>query len=143
MRFEAKFPSSGETMSEQQLRCRECGAMYAAGPRYVCEQCFGPLEVVYDYAALARQPLRQMIEAGVPAMWRCERLRPQRAVPPIDLEPGYPPLRRPAPRGGGRRRAGGAGERAFSCGMGGSGEGCWRRPGRGPVEWKWMEPARR
>ncbi len=90
--FEAKFPSSGETMSEQQLRCRECGAMYAAGPRYVCEQCFGPLEVVYDYAALARQPLRQMIEAGVPSMWRYEPLLPVRRVPEIDLEPGYTPL---------------------------------------------------
>jgi threonine synthase len=89
---EAKFPSAGETMPEQQLRCRECGAMYAAGPRYVCEQCFGPLEVVYDYAALARQPLRQMIEAGVPSMWRYEPLLPVRRVPEIDLEPGYTPL---------------------------------------------------
>jgi threonine synthase len=79
-------------MPEQQLRCRECGAMYAAGPRYVCEQCFGPLEVVYDYAALARQPLRQMIEAGVPSMWRYEPLLPVRRVPEIDLEPGYTPL---------------------------------------------------
>ena len=79
-------------MPEQQLRCRECGAMYAAGPRYVCEQCLGPLEVVYDYAALARQPLRQMIEAGVPSMWRYEPLLPVRRVPEIDLEPGYTPL---------------------------------------------------
>ncbi len=88
---EAKFPS-GETMPEQQLRCRECGATYAAGPRYVCEQCFGPLEVVYDYAALARQPLRQTIETGVPSMWRYEPLLPVRRVPEIDLEPGYTPL---------------------------------------------------
>ena len=79
-------------MTEQQLRCRECGAMYAAGPRYVCEQCFGPLEVVYDYAALARQPLRQTIERGVPSMWRYEPLLPVRRVPEIDLEPGYTPL---------------------------------------------------
>src|SRR3989441_608546 len=89
--FEARFPS-GETMPEQQLRCRECSAMYAAGPRYVCEQCFGPLEVVYDYAALARQPLRQIIETSVPSMWRYEPLLPVRRVPEIDLEPGYTPL---------------------------------------------------
>lgn len=79
-------------MLEQQLRCRECGALYAAGPRYVCEQCFGPLEVVYDYAALAHQPLRETIEAGVPSMWRYEPLLPVRRVPEIDLEPGFTPL---------------------------------------------------
>ena len=89
--FDAKFPS-GETMPEQQLRCRECGALYAAGPRYVCELCFGPLEVVYDYAALAHQPLRETIEAGVPSMWRYEPLLPVRRVPEIDLEPGFTPL---------------------------------------------------
>src|SRR3989441_9525809 len=89
--FEARFPS-GETMPEQQLRCRECSAMYAAGPRYVCEQCFGPLEVVYDYAALTRQPLRQIIETSVPSMWRYEPLLPVGRVPEIDLEPGYTPL---------------------------------------------------
>ncbi|HVH30074.1 MAG TPA: threonine synthase [bacterium] len=79
-------------MPEQQLRCRECGALYAAGPRYVCEQCFGPLEVVYDYAALARQPLRETIEASAPSMWRYEPLLPVRRVPEIDLEPGFTPL---------------------------------------------------
>lgn len=89
--FDATLPS-GEIMPEQQLRCRECGAVHAAGPRYVCEQCFGPLEVVYDYAALARQPLRQMIETSVPSMWRYQPLLPVRRVPEIDLEPGYTPL---------------------------------------------------
>jgi threonine synthase len=79
-------------MPEQQLRCRECGALYAAGPRYVCEQCFGPLEVVYDYAALARQPLRETIAASVPSMWRYEPLLPVRRVPEIDLQPGFTPL---------------------------------------------------
>jgi threonine synthase len=58
----------------------------------VCEQCFGPLEVIYDYAALARQPLRQTIEAGVPSIWRYEPLLPVRRVPEIDLAPGYTPL---------------------------------------------------
>lgn len=84
-------------MTERQLRCRECGAVYEAGPQYVCEQCFGPLEVVYDYDALARQPLRQAIEAGPPSMWRYEMLLPVRRIPEVDLAPGYTPLQ-PATR---------------------------------------------
>src|SRR3989442_5781982 len=89
--FEARSPW-GEPMPARQLRGRECSAMDAVGPRYVCEQCFGPLEVVYDYAALARQPVRQIIETSVPSMWRYEPLLPVRRVPEIDLEPGYTAL---------------------------------------------------
>ncbi len=77
---------------QQQLRCRECGAVYPAGPIYVCEACLGPLEVIYDYHALARQPLRQIIEAGPPSMWRYEPLLPAHRVPEIDLWPGFTPL---------------------------------------------------
>ena len=36
------------------LKCRECGREYAVEPIYVCEFCFGPLEVAYDYAAAQR-----------------------------------------------------------------------------------------
>jgi threonine synthase len=34
------------------LSCRECGKVYELGPHYACEECFGPLEVRYDYPAL-------------------------------------------------------------------------------------------
>ncbi len=85
-------------MSEQQqLRCRECGAIYPAGPIYVCEACFGPLEVIYDYDGLSRQPLRSIVESGPSSMWRYEPLLPVRRVPDIDLSPGNTPLL-PAPR---------------------------------------------
>ncbi len=80
----------------QQLRCRECGAVYAAGPIYVCEKCFGPLEAIYDYEALARQPLRRVIESGPPSIWRYEPLLPVNRVPEIDLSPGFTPLMRAA-----------------------------------------------
>lgn len=83
-------------MRVKELQCRECGATYAAGPIYVCEQCFGPLEVVYDYEALP-QPLRGVFEAGPPSMWRYEALLPVERVPEIDLAPGFSPLL-PAPR---------------------------------------------
>ena len=79
---------------QQQLRCRECGTVYAAGPIYVCEKCFGPLEVMYDYEALVRQPLRQVIESGPPSIWRYEPLLPVARIPEIDLAPGYTPLQR-------------------------------------------------
>src|SRR3989442_898865 len=78
----------------QQLRCRECGTVYAAGPIYVCEKCFGPLEVIYDYDGLARQPLRQIIESGPPSIWRNEALLPVCRLPDVDLSPGYTPLLR-------------------------------------------------
>jgi len=35
------------------LRCRECARVYPAEALHVCEWCFGPLEVVYDYEAIA------------------------------------------------------------------------------------------
>ena len=36
------------------LVCRECGRGVPQSPVHVCEHCFGPLEVDYDYAASAR-----------------------------------------------------------------------------------------
>src|SRR5215472_7683360 len=47
-------------MPPESLRCKECKTTYALDARYVCEQCFGPLEVAYaartelDPAALKR-----------------------------------------------------------------------------------------
>ena len=40
------------------LRCKECGAEYEVSPRAVCEDCFGPLEVAYDYETLRRELLQ-------------------------------------------------------------------------------------
>ncbi len=34
------------------LQCRECGQQYPQEPLHVCELCFGPLEIQYDYAAI-------------------------------------------------------------------------------------------
>ena len=57
------------------LSCRECGKSYALGPDYACEECFGPLEVSYDYPRLSRSD----ILAGPQDMWRYAPLLP---VPP-------------------------------------------------------------
>ena len=72
------------------LSCRECGKVYELGPYYACEECFGPLEVCYDYPALTRSG----IEAGPPNMWRYAPLLP---VPPDiaarpTTEPGFTKL---------------------------------------------------
>src|SRR5207247_9623645 len=72
------------------LSCRECGKVYELGPYYACEECFGPLEVCYDYPALTRSD----IEVGPPNMWRYASLLP---VPPDiasrpTTEPGYTKL---------------------------------------------------
>ncbi len=72
------------------LTCRECGQSYELGPRYVCELCFGPLEVSYEYGPVARET----IEAGPHSLWRYAGLLP---VPPDSaghrsLHPGLTPL---------------------------------------------------
>ena len=69
------------------LTCRECGQVYELGPLYACGECFGPLEVCYDYPPLSRED----IQAGPPSMWRYAPLLP---VPPDiadrpTMQPGY------------------------------------------------------
>jgi threonine synthase len=54
------------------LSCRECGQQYEIGPRYACEQCFGPLEVSYDF----RDVTRESIAAGPQSIWRYRGLLP-------------------------------------------------------------------
>ena len=46
------------------LQCRECGQLYALEARHVCEMCFGPLEVAYDYDVLRATISRESIERG-------------------------------------------------------------------------------
>src|SRR5215212_8579244 len=59
-------------MGASNLRCRECRAEYALEARYVCERCFGPLEVAYDHGDLAADTdqLRRRIQAGPQNIWR-------------------------------------------------------------------------
>jgi len=57
------------------LSCRECGHRIDLGPFYACTECFGPLEVAYEFA-LAGQALRVKIEAGPTNIWRYAPLLP-------------------------------------------------------------------
>ena len=55
------------------LRCRECGREYGLEPLHVCEFCFGPLEVSYDYETMHRNITRETIERGPNSVWRYDR----------------------------------------------------------------------
>lgn len=67
------------------LRCRECGRAYPAEALHVCEHCFGPLEVAYDYRAIAAHITPDSIAQGPLTIWRYADLLP---VEPAD--PGRP-----------------------------------------------------
>ena len=74
------------------LKCRECGREYPTDPLNVCEFCFGPLEVKYDYEAIGRSINRESIQNGPPTMWRYEDLLPVDASNAVDLQTGFTPL---------------------------------------------------
>lgn len=73
------------------LACRECGREYPAEAIHVCEYCFGPLEVAYDYEQIAATTSRESIEAGPHTLWRYHNLLPV-GDNPIDLGAGFTPL---------------------------------------------------
>jgi threonine synthase len=78
----------------QGLRCRECSRVYPAEALHVCEWCFGPLEVVYDYEAISASISRQSVAAGPKTIWRYADLLPASADGAVDLGAGLTPLLR-------------------------------------------------
>lgn len=74
------------------LRCRECGTEYPLDARYVCTECFGPLEVTYDLDALRRVLTRDRIQNGPRSLWRYRDLLPVADGPAVDLHAGFTPL---------------------------------------------------
>jgi threonine synthase len=74
------------------LRCRECGRTFPAEALHVCDFCFGPLEVVYDYEAIAAAVSRDRIAAGPRSIWRYRDLLPVHDEAPVDLGAGFTPL---------------------------------------------------
>lgn len=74
------------------LVCRECARPYPAEALHACEWCFGPLEVVYDYEAIAAVVSREAIAAGPHSIWRYAPLLPVEAVGAVSLGAGSTPL---------------------------------------------------
>ncbi len=74
------------------LICKECSTTYPSEARYVCDLCFGPLEVAYDYESARGVITRESIAAGPRSIWRYGDLLPDPGSAPIDLGAGWTPL---------------------------------------------------
>ncbi len=83
--------ASLDTANFTALACKECGAEYEPKALHVCEFCFGPLEVKYDYEKIASKVSRESIEAGPKSIWRYKEFLPV-AGDPIDVGTGFTPL---------------------------------------------------
>jgi len=79
-------------MAPEALVCKECDATYPLEARYVCEQCFGPLDVAYDFSDLDPAEARRKIQAGSRGIWRYADFLPFAERPRDPLEPGLTPL---------------------------------------------------
>jgi len=78
----------------QGLKCRECGREYEKSLRAGCEDCFAPLEVAYDYPAIARRLSRQVIESREKNLWRYRELLPLDGEARVGRASGATPLTR-------------------------------------------------
>ena len=76
------------------LKCRECERRYPKEALYVCEYCFGPLEVEYDYERIKREVPRSKIERGPKSLWRYRDFLPIEGEPVSGLSSGFTPLLR-------------------------------------------------
>ncbi len=74
------------------LKCRECNREYPVEPLYVCEFCFGPLEVVYDYKSIRKVLTKKVIEKREKTLWRYRELLPIDGEPQVGLFSGFTPL---------------------------------------------------
>ena len=74
------------------LKCRECSREYPKEPLYVCEYCFGPLEVDYDYEGIKRKLTKEVIEYRPKNLWRYRELMPIDGEPTDGLKSGFTPL---------------------------------------------------
>src|ERR1700753_2700789 len=82
-------------MPPESLRCKECQTVYPLDARYVCEQCFGPLEVAYAAPeSVDPAELRRRIQAGPHSLWRYGDFLPVNALPEGHLPAGWTPLLR-------------------------------------------------
>lgn len=76
----------------QGLRCRECKREYPVAPLHVCEDCFGPLEVEYDYDGIRQHLSREKIASRPRNLWRYRELLPIDGEPRVGLYSGFTPL---------------------------------------------------
>src|SRR4051794_37764607 len=78
--------------SLESLKCKECGEKYPLEARYVCDVCFGPLEVGYDYSGLDAVEVKRRIQGGPHDIWRYADFLPFEQRPQTALAAGVTPL---------------------------------------------------
>ena len=76
------------------LKCKECGRSYEILPQNICEFCFGPLEVEYDYERISRLVSRKRIQKGPKSLWRYREFLPVSGNEYVDLGAGFTPLQK-------------------------------------------------
>ena len=74
------------------LKCRECGKEYPDSPLDVCDYCFGPLEVDYDYDKIKKEITKEKIKSREANMWRYQELLPIKGEIKVGKNVGYTPL---------------------------------------------------
>jgi threonine synthase len=74
------------------LKCKECGEEFPKAPLHVCEMCFGPLEVAYDYEEIKSVLTREVIEGRDYNIWRYRELLPLDGAPSVGKSVGFTPL---------------------------------------------------
>jgi len=80
-------------MPADALKCKECSAQYPLEARYVCDRCFGPLEIAYrPLRDRDADSLRRRIQAGPHTLWRYADFLPVERAPRASLHTGWTPL---------------------------------------------------
>lgn len=74
------------------LVCKECKKEYPAIAIHVCEFCFGPLEVAYNYDVIQTHISREKIKQGPISLWRYIDLLPIEGSPTVGLNTGFTPM---------------------------------------------------
>src|SRR3712207_1987849 len=79
-------------MPADALKCKECSTTYPLEARYVCDRCFGPLEVSYSAPEQDADELKRRIQAGPHTLWRYADFLPLAGAPRSALPTGWTPL---------------------------------------------------
>ena len=74
------------------LKCRECGRLYPKEVIFVCEYCFGSVEVDYDYDAIRRSFTKASLATRPKSLWRYRELLPIEGEPTVGLSSGFTPF---------------------------------------------------
>lgn len=74
------------------LKCKECGRLYPKEVVFVCEYCFGSIEVDYDYDAIRQVLTHEVIASRPKSLWRYKELLPIEEEPTSGFFSGFTPL---------------------------------------------------